>query len=169
MWLAAIAGRLAYVAHRVCGHRTVWTRSRPDLPPCPGDIMCETCDQVLWCRANDPWEINGRDAPTDHWGSANVPRRPRSLFDNLQQILRLTDECPAGPLGDEMRRGACDLTEAGSVHERHGHRQRMLKAVARIQWRQAHDGSPDMAWSPVLLRQLADALSCETQRGTDAG
>lgn len=122
--------------------------------------MCETCDQVLWCRAHDPWHSGGVNLPADHWGSARI-RQPWTLFDNLQQILRLTDECPAGLVGDEMRRGACDLTEAASVHQRHRHRQRMLKSVARIQLGQTLGESAVVAWSPVLLRQLAAALSCE--------
>ena len=169
MWLAAVAARLAYVTHRLCGHRTVWSRSRADLPPCRGDIICETCDQVLWCRAHDPWQASDVDVAANHRSSTDVGQQPWTLFENLQQILRLTDDCPPGRVGDEMRRGACILTEAGSVHRRYRYRRRMLKAVARIQLRQAHGGSADEAWSPVLLRELTDALSCETRPANRAG
>jgi hypothetical protein len=171
MWLAAVAARLAYLTHRLRGHVIVWRRLRSDLAPCPGDIICETCDRVLWCRAYDPWRPvridRSGNQPDDHWGRAGV-RQPRwTLFDNLQQVLRLAAECPAGRFGDEMRRAACELTEAGSVRQRHTHRQRMLKAITRIQSRHAHGRRTESDPTPVLLSELWDVLCGEVRSSPD--
>lgn len=53
-WWWAVQGRLLYVWHRVRRHETRW-RVSIDLPLCTGDLTCETCNLLLWCRAHDPW------------------------------------------------------------------------------------------------------------------
>jgi hypothetical protein len=89
---------------------------------------------------------------------ATGPGDTISLFENLQHVLRLATECPSGRFGDEIRRAACELTEAGSVRRRHAHRRRMLKTIARIQARQAYGRCGDGAPSPALLKELTHAL-----------
>ena len=158
MWHAALAGRFAYVTHRFRGHLTIWKRSRADRSPCPGDVVCETCNQVLWCRAHDPWRRIGTDVPPDHWGATRGAERPPTLFDHLQQVLRLAGEWPSGRSGDAIRRAACELTEASSLGQRHVHRQRMLKIVTRTESRLPHR-SGDNDPSPRLLRALREVLS----------
>jgi hypothetical protein len=83
------------------------------------------------------------------------------LFDNLQQVLRLATECPPGPSGDELRRAACQLTEASSMRQRRVYRQRMLKTIARIQARHARGRHRTDDPSPMLLMQLSVALCRE--------
>lgn len=167
MWFAALAARVTYLTHCLRGHVTVWKQSRPDLARCPGDILCETCDRVLWCRAYDPWCPTGREAPEDHWGATRVRPPPFTLMENLQQVLRLAGECPPGRAGDEIRRSACELTEAGSVRQRHAHRQRMLKAIGRIHSRRAHGRSASSDPSAGLLKDLTAAL-CQELRDADS-
>src|SRR6476619_2902499 len=112
MWLAALTGRLAYFIHRASGHVVTWNRPTSDASLCAGDIVCHECGQVLWCRAHDPWRATAGDVPPDHWGGTRSPRAQWTLFEGLQHILRLAEECPSGPFGDAMRRSACELIEA---------------------------------------------------------
>lgn len=161
MWLAALNGRFAYVLHRACGHAVAWKASPPDLPLCTGDIICYDCAQVLWCRAHDPWRrvpLPEGTAPIDHRGRARPPQPSTSLFEGLQQVLRLAAQCPPGPIGDDIRRAACELVEAESRTAQHAGRRRMLKAIARIEWRHACGRSRDGDPSQGTARQLAAAL-----------
>ena len=52
-WYLCIAARLDAVWHWARGHRVRW-RANPDYM-CSGDILCDTCDAVMWCRSHDPW------------------------------------------------------------------------------------------------------------------
>ena len=163
MWLAALAGRLAYFTHRAGGHAVTWTTSSQDST-CPGDIVCHECGQVLWCRAHDPWRGASVEAVPDHWGGTHATQPRRTLFDILQHVLRLAEDCPSGPEGDALRRAACELIEADSPPRRSACRRRMLKSVVRLQWRSrggARTGDP----SPLTLGQLADALRRELWPG----
>lgn len=164
MWLAAVGGRLSYLVHRACGHAVAWKTSPPDLPLCTGDIVCYDCGQVLWCRAHDPWRRESQadgTMPADHWGRAGPPQPPTSLFEGLQQVLRLAAQCPPGPVGDDIRRAACELVEANSRAARHAGRRRMLKTIARLEWRHACGRSREDDPSHSTARELAAALRRE--------
>ena len=140
MSLAALSGRFLYFFHRACGHAVASETVPQDLPSCGGDIVCYDCAQVLWCRAYDPWRRGSRGEgtiPADHWGRARPPQPLMSMFEGLQQVLRLAASCPAGPVGDDIRRAACELVEADSRAAQHAGRRRMLKAIARVEWRYA--------------------------------
>ena len=158
MWLAALAGRFAYLAHRASGHAVTWNRPPADASRCAGDIVCHECGQVLWCRAYDPWHRTGGEAPPDHWGGTRVNRSHWTLFENLQRVLRLAEECPAGAIGDAIRRAACELIEASSSPERSLHQRRMLKSVSQLQRRLAHSVAGKDHPTSLLLKRLAEAL-----------
>lgn len=156
MWLAALAGRLAFFTHGASGHSVAWKLASGIPSVCPGDIVCHECGQVLWCRAHDPWRASMEPAP-DHWGT-RAKKSSGTLFDTLQQVLRLAEACPSGPSGDAIRRAACELVEADSSSTRSACRRRMLRSVLRLQGR----SRPRMDDpSPILLTQLADALRRE--------
>jgi hypothetical protein len=119
--------------------------------------VCHECGQVLWCRAHDPWRPRRVEAPPDHWGGTRANHPYGTLFENLQHILRLAEECPSGPAGDSIRRAACELIEADSW-QRFVCQRRMLKSVTHLQWRHVRglSGTDD---PPVqILKQLADLL-----------
>jgi hypothetical protein len=158
MWLAALAGRLAYFTHRASGHQVRWNRPAADGSLCSGDIVCYECSQVLWCRAHDPWHATAVEVPPDHWGGTRPDETHSELFESLHHILQLAEECPSGPIGDTIRRGACELIEADSWRSRSLCRHRMLESVARLQRRQLHGES--RAGDPTLsmLKRLGDAL-----------
>ena len=157
MWLASLAGRLSFFAHRVGGHAVTWNMP-PEIPfACPGDIVCHECGQVLWCRARDPWCGPGSEAAQKHRG-ADARKSPGTLFDRLQQVLRLAEACPTGRSGNAIRRAACELVEADSSTARTTCRRRMLRCVVRVQGR-SRPRTDDP--SPLLLRQLANALCRE--------
>lgn len=54
IWWRAIAARLYGLRCVAHGHQVRW-QAGIDPPYCPGDIVCETCHVVHWCRAHDPW------------------------------------------------------------------------------------------------------------------
>lgn len=112
-WIATLAVRLSYLAHRIRGHAASWKTAPPDPP---------------------------------------------SLFDNLQQVLRVAAQCPSGPVGDDIRRAACELVEADSSATRHMRRRRMLKAIARVEWRRAWGRGRRDDPSAATLTRLTDAL-----------
>ena len=157
MWLAALAGRLSYFTHRVSGHTVTWRMASKSPSVCRGDIVCHECGHVLWRRAHDPW----REPVT---AVAPVHLRPRphkppgTLFDRLQQVLRLAEACPTGQSGNAIRRAACELVEADSSNARTACRRRMLRCVVRIEERSRPRVDDP---SPLLLRQLAHALRRE--------
>lgn len=160
MWLAALAGRLAFLIHRLGGHAVTWKAWSQNACVCPGDIVCHECGQVLWCRAHDPWRAARGGAPPDHWGSTSPHDGSSTLLDRLQHVLRLAEACPSGPSGDAIRRAACELVEADSSTRRAVCRRRMLKCVVRLQERSrrrsANDDPP-----PLMLNHLAAALRSE--------
>lgn len=131
-WLAALAGRWAYVTHAVGGHAVEWTRPTPD-GSCAGDIVCDDCAQVLWCRAHDPWRVQVANRVVDHWGTARPRPVPRPLLNVLNQVLRLADQCPRHAAGDRVRRMACQLIEARTTRERHSLRRQILAALTRLE------------------------------------
>jgi hypothetical protein len=157
LWLA-VAGRLAYFTHLASGHAVTWRRSAPDPTICPGDIVCEECGQVLWCRAHDPWRTARPDLIPDHWGATRPRHLTWTLFESFERVLQLADECPRGPAGDAVRRAACELVEADSMRQRRVRRRRMLQAVARLERWQAHQ--PGQADDPgmLALKRLTTAL-----------
>lgn len=158
MWLAALVGRLSYLVHLASGHAVTWNWPPADASFCPGDIACHYCGHVLWCRAHDPWRATSVEAPPDHWGGTRANRSHWTLFENLQHVLRLAEECPAGPAGDAIRRAACELIEADSWRRRSLCQRRMLKSVARFQRRQIQGVSRTDDPTPLMLKQLAEAL-----------
>jgi len=158
MWVAALSGRLAYFLHRARGHAVTWNRPPSDASLCAGDIVCHECGQVLWCRAHDPWRATTGDAPPDHWGATRSRNGDWTLFESLQHILRLAEECPSGWFGDAMRRGACELIEADSWRSRSMCRRRMLKSVAHLQRQQLHGVSGTDDPNPLMLKRLGDEL-----------
>ena len=158
MWLAALSGRLAYLIHRASGHAVTWNRLPDDASLCAGDIVCHECGQVLWCRAHDPWRTTRVEPPPDHWGGTRSPLAHWTLFESLQHILRLAEECPSGAFGDAIRRGACELIEADSWRSRSLCRRRMLKSVVDLQRRQLRDASRTDDPTPLTLKQLGEEL-----------
>ena len=158
MWLAALGGRLAYLVHRASGHAVTWNRAPADASLCAGDIVCHECGQVLWCRAHDPWRTTTVDAPPDHWGGTRANWSQSMLFESLQRVLRLAEECPSGSFGDAIRRGACELIEADSWRSRSICRRRMLKSVAHLQRQQLHGVSRADDPTPLMLKRLGEAL-----------
>lgn len=52
-WWLALTARLDAVVCWLRGHDVRW-RVNADYM-CPGDIVCETCAESIWCRALDPW------------------------------------------------------------------------------------------------------------------
>ena len=40
-----------YFIHKIRGHEVYWRVNVDEL--CSGDIVCETCNLIIWCRAND--------------------------------------------------------------------------------------------------------------------
>jgi hypothetical protein len=159
-WLA-LAGRLAYFTHLASGHRVSWKRLAPEVTICPGDIVCDDCHQVLWCRAHDPWRAACPELIPDHWGATRSRRPMRTLFESFQRVLQLADECPRGPAGDAVRRAACELVEADSLRQRRVHRRRMLRAVARLERWRAHQPCRNDDPSLVTLKRVTDALRDE--------
>ena len=84
-------------------------------------------------------------------------------FEGLQDVLRLAIECPAGPVGDDIRRAACELVEANTPAARHGGRRRMLKAIAGVDWRRARGRSRTDDPSHSTTSELAAALRRELE------
>jgi hypothetical protein len=91
------------------------------------------------------------------------PRASPSMFESLQRVLRLATQCPAGPIGDDLRRAACELVEARSGAAQHAGRQRMLKAIAGVEWRRARGRSRQDDPSQATASQLAAALRTDSR------
>ena len=79
-------------------------------------------------------------------------------FEGLQDVLRIAEQCPVGLAGDDIRRAACEFIEADSVAARHTGRRRMLKAIARVEWRRARGRGRADDPGPLVLKRLAEAL-----------
>lgn len=161
MWLEALAGRLAYVGHLARGHAVSWSSAASDVTICPGDIVCDDCGQVLWCRAHDPWRGISPERIPDHWGATPLRYRTSTLFESFQRVLQLADECPRGPAGDAVRRAACELVEADSTGQRRTCRRQMLKAVSRLERWQAYQPHRNDDPSLAALKQVTEALRRE--------
>jgi hypothetical protein len=163
-WIAPVNGRWEYVTHAVAGHAVAWTRSTVD-GSCPGDIVCDDCGQVLWCRAYDPWRAQFANRVADHWGAARPRPEPRPLLTVLNQVLRLADRCPRHAAGDRVRRMACELIEARTTRERHSLRRRILATLARL------DRSRVTPEERATVQQLIDIMRDELPGVTsrDAG
>lgn len=52
----AVMSRLEGLTHWLRGHDIAWAVVPvcEDLS-CPGDLICDTCDKVIWCKMLDPW------------------------------------------------------------------------------------------------------------------
>lgn len=133
--------------------------------PCPGDVVCHECGEVLWCRADDPWRDASDEAAPGHKRTrAGGPSS--TLLERLQHVLLLSEACPSGPAGDAIRRAACELVEADSSTRSTACRRRMLKGVVRLLARsRRRNGTDDPG--PQSLRQLATALRRERWHGHD--
>lgn len=48
-----ISARIDAVCHKILHprHKIIWRFAPDEL--CPGDIVCDTCDIIFWCRALD--------------------------------------------------------------------------------------------------------------------
>ena len=165
MYRSAIAGRLLYFLHRASGHEVVWRTSGPDLPFCNGDIVCESCAQVLWCRAQDPWgSLAWRGARVDDRGIAigeDTVARRGSLFEALDRVLGLAERLPSGASAAQIRRSACELIEASSTAERHARFRQLVNVIDALRpgkgARHAHaEDAP-----PAVIEQLLTALRHE--------
>lgn len=161
LWLAALAGRLAYLGHLASGHAVTWRRATPDRTICPGDIVCHECGQVLWCRAHDPWRAARPDAIPDHWGATRSRHPELALFESFQRVLQLADQCPRGPAGDAVRRAACDLVEANSIGQGRMRRRRMLKAIARLERSRTSPAGRNDEPHLLAVKQVTEALRHE--------
>jgi hypothetical protein len=136
LWLGAIQGRARYVIHALVGHQVGWSHHAAEASSCTGDIVCITCDSVLWCRGMDPWFWIASSPPTDHWGTLNiVPALLRTgesepagdgatsrvarqaLEARLNHLLALADRLPHGSSEDFVRRSVCALIEADQADQ----------------------------------------------------
>lgn len=158
LWLA-VEGRLAYFTHLVSGHRVAWKRVGSDAEICPGDVVCDDCGQVLWCRAHDVWRSARASVKPDHWGATRTGPSTWTVFESLQRVLQLADACPRSPEGDAVRRAACELVEAETATERRVRRRRMLRAVTRLErWQARHSLAGDEGGVKRLTEALRDEI-----------
>ena len=119
--------------------------------------------RVAWvCATTTMWlsALTSRLRLVTH--RAPGPTPSATLFDRLQEVLRLAEACPSGPSGDALRRAACELVEAESSSARMACRRRMLRCVNGAQERSRSRVDDPNA---LLLRQLADALRRERWAG----
>ena len=165
MWLAAVSARLAYVAHRLSGHTVTWNTVPSDWMGAAGDIICHDCAAVLWSRNGDA--CHPTVAEHDQAGLGRTesqrPHGGTSLFEGLQQVLRLAEQCPPGRTGDDIRRAACELIEANSAETRVSSRRRLVNAIAGIEWRRARGRTRPDDPSELTVRRLTDVLGRELQ------
>ena len=81
-----------------------------------------------------------------------------SLFEGLQDVLRIAVDCPPGKSGDDIRRTACELVEADSARDRSSKRRRLLSVIARVEERRSRGRSYRDDPSASLLRRLSEVL-----------
>ena len=81
-----------------------------------------------------------------------------SLFEGLQDVLRIAVDCPPGKSGDDIKRSACELIEADSARDRSSKRRQLLNVIARVEERRSRGRSHRDDPSAVLLRRLSDVL-----------
>jgi len=165
MYRSAVAGRLLYLLHRASGHEVVWRTSRSDLPFCNGDIVCESCARVLWCRAEDPWgSFAWRGARVDNHcasTSEDTVGRRGSLFEALDRVLGLAERLPSGTSAAQIRRSACELIEASSTAERHARFRQLVNVIDSLRPEKAarHTHADDAP--SAVIEQLLTALRHE--------
>lgn len=163
-WVGALKGRAAGVTHALNGHAVEWNRMPADAS-CPGDIVCNECAQVLWCRAHDPWHARASEAVVDHWGGTRPLSRP--LLDVLGSVLQLAEQCPRGPVGDDVRRTACRLIEAVSVRENHLLRRQLLATLHRLKRMRLVTGTERTSvqqLTDIVRNELPGAATIEGRR-----
>lgn len=51
----SIWARLQALYHITAGHDVGWKVTYGNDLGCAGDIVCNTCQELIWCRALDPW------------------------------------------------------------------------------------------------------------------
>jgi len=147
VWRQALAGRLRGLLHVARGHDVAWRVPSEDPRRCPGDIVCEDCATVLWCRSQDPWRV-----PADT--AVGRETRPDGMFasvatlEQCHDLLRLADACRGGPAGDEIRRVCCELIESDGMMRKACGR-RLRQALLRIERRHsrgcARDDDPGLS------------------------
>jgi hypothetical protein len=105
------------------------------------------------------------------WSGRGVAAPPSSLslFDDLQNILRLAAQCPSGRAGDDIRRAACELVEATSVTAHGTSRSRILKVIAGVEQRRARGRSRDDDPHPSTLAALVEALHAFAPKPSSRG
>ncbi len=81
-----------------------------------------------------------------------------SLFEGLQDVLRIAVDCPPAKSGDDIKRSACELIEADSARDRSSKRRRLLNVIARVEQRRSRGRSHRDDPSAALLRRLSDVL-----------
>lgn len=52
-----LLARFDGLMHKLKGHKVEWAMS--PMVTCKGDIVCHTCNVVLWCRWLDPKWLGG--------------------------------------------------------------------------------------------------------------
>jgi hypothetical protein len=99
----------------------------------------------------------GRIVAQRTWSHDPLPSVPFRLTE-LQDVLRLAEQWPAGTTGNEVRRAACELTEASSIADRNASHRRLLNAISEAEWRRAHgrfrDDDPQAATLTALSARL---------------
>ena len=58
IWYSFILARLGGLWHKMKGHEVVWVENSGTT--CRGDIICNTCNLIIWCRWYDPKWMGGR-------------------------------------------------------------------------------------------------------------
>jgi hypothetical protein len=101
----------------------------------------------------------GRAAAAEAPVESEVAVDESSLFEGLQEVLRIAVDCPPGESGDDIRRGACELIEAHSPRDRSSKKRRLLNAIARVEDRRSRGRSHRDDPSAALLHRLSEALS----------
>jgi hypothetical protein len=115
------------------------------LPATPG---LDRLWRLFRCAVGQSWSGATPEGARTHAIPSSV-----SVFDALQDVLRLASQCPSGAVGDDIRRAACDLIEANTAAQSSASRQRLLRAITRVDSRRlrgrGRDGDPS---GPITTR-----------------
>ena len=84
--------------------------------------------------------------------------RRTSLFEGLNQLLKVADRLPSGGSGSDVRRSVCEMIEAKSGAERRDTRRRLLRVIDAVKQRRASGRSRDGDAGATEVEQLLDAL-----------
>lgn len=84
--------------------------------------------------------------------------RHTSLFEGLNQLLKVADRLPRGGSGGDVRRSVCEMIEATSGVERRDTRRRLLRVIDAVKQRRARGRSRDGDAGATEVEQLLDAL-----------